>query len=648
MAKGLVLLLVSAVFCHAQQGQRDIRVAPITRVNPLQDSGTRWAVIVGISAYEHLPPAAQLRFAHRDAERFASFLRTTAGGAIPGDHIRLLTGTQATLANVRSALYTWLPASAGPRDIVYFYFAGHGVLDDQDEGYFVTHDADPQNLHATALAFQEVDEALSRRVPSNLVVMITDACHAGQLGWSTFQPAARSRAAEPLSRIGQGDRSFLKLMASRPSEPSFEDEKLDGGHGVFTHVLLEGLTGQADGDGDRVVRAAEVIDYVSRRVPDLTSAQQHPRVAGTFDARVALATSELPLPPPRAFPLDISGPSGAAIYLDNTFRGSIRAVGALRVDSLAPGPHAFSADFPDGTNITGAVTLPEAPARLALTAPAASALEQLRRRIHTDAAWAFYRNQSFTPPERVAADALMAAALEEAGQACVGDYVQSTATGLKRAMLERAVDAFAKLQTLRPNDPTVETRRLFCQGRLLIADTRFTEAAVVLQQAIQRDARFACAYNAIGVALSRLGRPQEARQAFETAAKLTPEWGLPPFQLAQQFVNAGQPAKAVPYLEKAVAFSPRSVPNRWNLAHVLLLAGDSARGEKEAQELIRLAPNYAPGYLELGRASELQGKRTQAADAYQTYADLAPNFAGTDAVRARATALRARPVTPAR
>ena len=35
---------------------------------------------------------------------------------------------------------------------------------------------------------------------------------------------------------------------------------------------------------------------VSKRVPELTSARQHPRVAGTFDARVPLAVARKPVP----------------------------------------------------------------------------------------------------------------------------------------------------------------------------------------------------------------------------------------------------------------------------------------------------------------------------------------------------------------
>jgi Flp pilus assembly protein TadD len=202
------------------------------------------------------------------------------------------------------------------------------------------------------------------------------------------------------------------------------------------------------------------------------------------------------------------------------------------------------------------------------------------------------------------------------------------------------VDAFDHLQTLRPNDASIETRKLFCRGRLQIADGRFAEAVVTLEATLKRDARFACAYNALGVALGRVNRAKESRDAFEMAAKLTPEWGLPPFQIASQLVAAGTPAKAVPYLEKAVAFNPRSVTNRWNLVHVLRLAGNAPRAEKEAAELIRLDPNYAPSYLELGQIYEAMGNAAKAAVTYDTYVLLAPNYADSNDVRSRASRLR--------
>src|SRR5580704_9532050 len=56
---------------------------------------------------------------------------------------------------------------------------------------------------------------------------------------------------------------------------------------------------------------------------------------------------------------------------------------------------------------------------------------------------------------------------------------------------------------------------------------RLAEAVASLESSLKIDPRFACAYNALGVALSRMKRHKEARVAFEREAELTPERALP-------------------------------------------------------------------------------------------------------------------------
>ena len=223
------LLIAFALYAQTARDLKFERSAP-----PLPDKRSRWALIVGVSSYKHAPPFAQLRYAHRDAEEFAQFLRSPEGGAIPDDHIRLLTEGTATLAGVRAALHTWLPRSAGPNDVVYLFFAGHAVVAERGESYFVAHDSDPQNLHATGVSFREVNDTLANKVRAATVVLLADACHAGGIGW-TSDPSVPSTAQQSFEALGARDRAFLKLLASRPSERSFEDERWGGGHGVFTY-----------------------------------------------------------------------------------------------------------------------------------------------------------------------------------------------------------------------------------------------------------------------------------------------------------------------------------------------------------------------------------------------------------------------------
>ena len=621
----------------AQQA-RDLQIEKEVPTNLFKDKGTRWAVVVGVSQHQHLPPAAQLNYAHRDAEDFAAFLRSNTGGALPASHVRLLTNQAATLASIRAALHTWLVESTAPNDIVYVFFAGHGVVAERGEGYFLAADSDPQNLHATGLSFSEVENTLTRRLRSSLVVFTADACHAGQLGWSSYSATAPNRTAEALESLGQNDRAILKLLSARPSERSFEDARWDGGHGIFTHSMLEALRGKADRDGDLFVRASEVIDFVSQQVPAQTNTRQNPRVAGSFDARFPLAilpAPPKPIPALLAAPtvsLDVRGPAGTALYLDNTFRGSLPPTGTIRLEGLTTGLHAITAEFPNAPSLEGSIRL-AANSNLQLTPP--------RQRNQSELLIAAGRiREALALPRDREQNAQLESALEQQGQACVSDYVQSTAIGPKRLLLERAVAAYEALKTLRPYDLSIETRRLFCSGRLDIASNRFEQATTTLRAAILRDPNFACAHNALGVAYGRLGKVKEARASFDKAAELTPEWALPPFQIANILITAGKLKEAIPYLEKAVNFNPKSTGTRWSLARAYRNLNRPKEAVEAAQQLIQLDPSYAPGYYELARAFDIAGDNVRAVMAYEVYLQLAPNFGDSDAVRARSQQIR--------
>jgi hypothetical protein len=121
----------------------------------LGQSLDRWAVVMGISQYQRLPKEQQLKFADVDAEAFYNFIRSPRGGGFPVGNIQRLLNEDAKTAAVRHYLGTWLPRNVKEGDIVYIYFAGHGMAEPfgaEKRAYFVTHDADPQDLNTTAVS----------------------------------------------------------------------------------------------------------------------------------------------------------------------------------------------------------------------------------------------------------------------------------------------------------------------------------------------------------------------------------------------------------------------------------------------------------------------------------------------------------------
>lgn len=289
--------------------------------------------------------------------------------------------------------------------------------------------------------------------------------------------------------------------------------------------------------------------------------------------------------------------------MDHLYRGSLGKGGRLRVDGLSAGVHVVGSDV----GVEGKVNLV---GKLSVVKLALAGTER------------------------------RAAELETAGQACVADYVASTAAGPKRALLQKAVESLTELRQLRPWDATVETRRLFCLGRLQIAAGEFAEAERSLRASLERDGQFACARNALGVALGRLGRGEEARAEFVKAAELTPEWALPMVQLGSQLLAGGKVKEALGYFEKAVRFSPEARGNRALLVRAYRLAGRTGEARRGAEELIQLDPTYPPGHLELARTLEVQGDALGAAGAYEAYLLLAPNYGDSEEIRAKTQRLR--------
>ena len=190
---------------------------------------------------------------------------------------------------------------------------------------------------------------------------MADACHAGQIGWASRGTAERALITTYLDEVGKSGTGVFRLLASRADERSFEDNRWGGGHGAFTHFLLEALKGKADRDNDGFVRAGELLNYLSEIVPEETKALQHPRMAGNIDPRLPLSVlaagkaveASVVATPPTTCQLEVRGTAGSEVYVvqrlswtDQTERCacnrqlSLGQLGWLSVD--APGAVSFS------------------------------------------------------------------------------------------------------------------------------------------------------------------------------------------------------------------------------------------------------------------------------------------------------------------
>src|SRR5258708_2645840 len=124
-------------------------------------------------------------------------------------------------------------------------------------------------------------------------------------------------------------------MAAGAPRRSFLDESWGGGGGGVAHTPLHRLSRRA-GHGARRSRAPHVVE------DDFTLAATGFIRSGS----VSGVTS-----------LEIAGPPGSSIYIDDVFRGKIRPAGNLRIEPLPNWETRISADLPDGSIAGGTVTL---------------------------------------------------------------------------------------------------------------------------------------------------------------------------------------------------------------------------------------------------------------------------------------------------
>ncbi len=292
----------------------------------LGGSTTR-AVVVGISDYKDVG-IPDLRFADRDAQAFANFLRSPAGGSLNNYHLQVLTNEKANAGNIIAAL-TWLVEDSKPGDRTIISFSGHGDVEQVTKsqwGYLLAHDAPPKVYPAGGTVplpyLQDIIATLSEAGVQ--VFIVSDACHAGKLAGSS-----RSGSKATTSALAQQFSNEVKILSCQPDEFSLEGDQWGGGRGCFSFHLLNALIGAADANADGAVSLLETGRYLEDKVPtDAAPQSQIPMTIGSrgtvlanVDAPTLTAFREAKQTPPALSPGSMRGMEDALLAnTDSTLR----------------------------------------------------------------------------------------------------------------------------------------------------------------------------------------------------------------------------------------------------------------------------------------------------------------------------------------
>ena len=252
----------------------------------------RWAVVVGVSEYTN-PGIPSLKYADKDAEALANFLRRPEGGGYDSEHMRVLLNKDATLANVRDALINFLN-QAIDMDLVLIYFAGHGAPEATrpQNIYLLTSDSDPTALGTTAFPMWDIQTVLARYINAKRVIVFSDACHSGNISVNFATRGVgvseQNLVNQYLSDLSKSKEGVVVFTASASGEVSQEFPEM--AHGVFTYYLLEGMEGKADYNNDYTVTINELMQYVEEQVKRKTHGSQNPTRSQTaYDKEMTIS-----------------------------------------------------------------------------------------------------------------------------------------------------------------------------------------------------------------------------------------------------------------------------------------------------------------------------------------------------------------------
>ena len=95
-----------------------------------------------------------------------------------------------------------------PRDLLLFYYSGHGILDGYGDHYFATSALDPFEPDKEGLIFDEITRMINKSIAQRIITIL-DCCYSGASVCSAKEAmSTRPTLVELLSKKNQGKLGF--------------------------------------------------------------------------------------------------------------------------------------------------------------------------------------------------------------------------------------------------------------------------------------------------------------------------------------------------------------------------------------------------------------------------------------------------------
>ncbi len=565
-----------------------------------------YAVVVGISEYQD-EGISDLSYAHKDAESFADFLRSRAGGELSRRELKYLVNEEATLARIQSAL-EWLAKKAGDGDQAIFYFAGHGDVETkngQEKGYLLAYDTPFNNYRLNAVGLDYLNEHIIRELARKnaKVVIITDACHSGALAGQSIG-GRQATATEMMKRYA----NEVRIMSCQPYELSQEKRALGGGRGVFSYYLIQGLKGRANQGPKDVVDLYELEDFLQEKVRKETGKSQHPDIFGGLKKE-------------------------ALFFIDEATLEAMKSVEKAEMDRTLEEEVLSRLATRDGYN--NYAGFDDALKKGRLLSPEGRAAVDYYARLYADT--------NFIPLRSIM-DERLSIALMDSVQQALNAYLKTDPGELAQRVqydekygrfphyLEKAAEIFG------PQDPRYQptlAKQYYFEGLVLRLeaeqsgnrDSLFRLALEKQEKALGQESRAAYIHNELGILLPELGEPENGIAHLQQAIGISPTWAIPYNNLAIEYKRQGRLEEAEENYRKAIALKPDFASAYSNLGNLLVELEEYRAADSLYRKGIELGPEYKDNYFNLGLLlSQSEGREAGADSLFRQVLRLDPNY----------------------
>ena len=240
-----------------------------TKVATSEESGTNlYMLVVGINKYKN--PKYTLNYASADATGFKEAMEKNSNAIFNKVNIVYLGDENANKEGIVAA-FDKVRETATAKDVFIFYYAGHGVLNEKKNFYIVPQDVTQLYGNDDALAQKGISAAdmqqFSKNIKAQKQLFILDACQSA----GAIDQIVAARGAAEEKAIAQLARSTGTHWLTASGSEQYASEFKQLGHGTFTYVLLEALSGKADIGGDKKVTVKELDAYLQEKVPEITA-----------------------------------------------------------------------------------------------------------------------------------------------------------------------------------------------------------------------------------------------------------------------------------------------------------------------------------------------------------------------------------------